>query len=368
MYKKVCILTSVHYVFDTRIFHKQAKSLVEAGYNVILIAQHDRDEIMDGVRVLPLPKPKNRFRRMLGTWRVFKLARKQRADVYHFHDPELIPIAVLLRLFTNGKLIYDVHENVKHDILGKLWLPRAVRKLVSLIYQLTEKLSFPFINLIIIAEDSYINNYRGQNKVLPLRNYPVLSLVKGSTEAKDLRPSIIYVGGIAEVRGVWELIESIRLLRPKYGNILLILVGWIHSISLKRNINKFLEEHDLQQNINLVGKVKHEEVYELMPRCHIGMGVVHPTPNLIESRLTKLYEYMAVGLPVIASNFPVYQELIGGNNCGLTVDPQNIDAIAEAVEYLIRHPSEAKKMGENGRKAVVEKYNWETESKKLIDV
>jgi len=118
----------------------------------------------------------------------------------------------------------------------------------------------------------------------------------------------------------------------------------------------------------LVGKVKHEEVYTILPRCHVGMAILHPTPNNIESVVTKLFEYMAVGLPVIASNFPLYKELIEGNNCGLTVDPLNPREIAQAVEYLIEHPDEARKMGENGRKAVVVKYNWETESKKLIDV
>ena len=96
MNKKVCILTSVHTPFDTRIFHKQAKSLLKAGYDVTLIAQHDKDELVGGIRMVALPKPKNRLWRMLGTWRVFKLALKQKAEIYHFHDPELLPWGWLL--------------------------------------------------------------------------------------------------------------------------------------------------------------------------------------------------------------------------------------------------------------------------------
>ncbi len=98
--EKVCILTSVHSLFDIRIFHKQAKTLAKAGYDVTLIVQHTRDEVIEGIKVIALPKPKNRFHRMIGlVFRVFRLALTQKADVYHFHDPELLPVGVLLRLF-----------------------------------------------------------------------------------------------------------------------------------------------------------------------------------------------------------------------------------------------------------------------------
>jgi len=363
---KVCILTSVHPPFDARIFHKQAKSLVKAGYNVTLIAQHDKNEVVDGVEIVALPKPKNRLWRVLGTWRVFKLVLKQKTDVYHFHDPELLPVGVLLKFFTRRKVIYDVHENVKRDIVTKSWLPRVARKPLSLMYQLTEKLCFLFIDEIIIAEDSYIENYRRCSNILALRNYPILSYVRGSSEVKNSRPTLVYAGGISEARGVLELVESVRLLKPKHETVLLTLVGPIYPISLEEKIRKFLGQFRLQDNVCLVGKVRHEEIYNILPRCHIGIAILHPEPNYIESLPTKLFEYMAAGLPVIASNFPLWQEIVEGNNCGLTIDPLNPREIAGAVEYLIEHPDEAKRMGENGRKAVLEKYNWENESKKLL--
>ena len=368
MGKKVCILTSVHPPFDTRIFHKQAKTLAEAGYEVTLIAQHDKDEVVDGIKIIALPRPKNRFWRMLGTWRVLKMALRQKADIYHFHDPELLPAGMLLKVTTKGKVIYDVHENVKDDILAKSWLPKVARRPLSLMYRLTEKLGFPFIDEIILAEDSYIKNYKKHNNILVLRNYPILSYVVRSSEVKTSRPTLVYVGGISEARGVLELVQSTRLLKPKYENILLILVGQIYSISLEEKIRKLLEQFGLQDNVRLVGKVKHEEIYDILLRCHIGMVILHPEPNYIESLPTKLFEYMAAGLPVIAFNFPLWKEIVEGNNCGLTVNPLNPREIAKAVEYLLEHPDEARKMGENGGKAVVGKYNWETESRKLIAV
>jgi glycosyltransferase involved in cell wall biosynthesis len=336
---------------------------------VTLIALHDRDEVMAGIKIIALPKPRNRLRRMLGTtWKAFNRARKQKADIYHLHDPELLPIGVLLRLFTKGKVIYDVHEYVKADIITKPWLPKVVRWPLSLMYWLTEQLSLPFINEIIIAEDSYIKNYKKRKNVLAIRNYPIPSLLKETTGVKNSRPTIVYVGGIVKARGVFELIDTIRLLKTKYGNILLTLVGPVNPDTLAGEIDSLLEQLSLQDNVSLVGKVKHEEVYNILPSCHVGVAILHPTPNYVESLPTKLFEYMTVGLPVIASNFPVWQEVVEENNCGLTVNPFDPEDIAKAIEYLLDNPDQARKMGQNGRKAVLEKYNWENEEQKLIEL
>ncbi len=369
MNKKVCILTSVHPAFDTRIFHKQAKTLVKEGYAVTLIAQHDKDEIADGVRIVALPKPRNRFERMfLGAWRVLAKGISEKADIYHFHDPELLPVGVLLKLVTKAKVVYDVHENVKRDITTKSWLPKPARKPLSMIYRLTERLNLSVIDQVIIAEDSYIKDYQRYSNILVLRNYPLLSYIGEHPGVRTSRPTLVYLGGISKARGALELVRSIKLLKPRYENILLALVGQIYLTSLEEEIRELLQQFDLQDNICLAGQVKHEEIYDILLRCHLGMAVLHPTPNYIESLPTKLFEYMAAGLPVIASDFPVWKEIVEGNNCGLTVNALDPGEIARAVEYLLEHPEEASKMGGNGRKAVTEKYNWEAESQKLIAV
>ena len=114
------------------------------------------------------------------------------------------------------------------------------------------------------------------------------------------------------------------------------------------------------------GPVLHEKVSELLAQARVGVATLHPDPNYLGSLPTKLFEYMAAGLPVVASNFPLWKEIVEGNKCGLTVNPLDPEEIAHAIEYLINHPDEARRMGENGRQAVLEKYNWETEGKKLL--
>lgn len=371
---KVVHLTTVHPLFDTRIFHKEAKTLARAGYDVTLIAQGEGDIVVDGIRVIGLPKPRNRLARIFGlTWRAFRLALCQQADVCHFHDPELLPVGVLLKLFTRAKVIYDVHEDVPKQILNKEWLPRLTRKPLALLYKFIEQVCFPFIDTIVIAEDSYIENYPGRCNVIAIRNYPIISSMANSkqdsrrdwTEGGGLR--VVYVGGVTKLRGAVELVEAMKILLEKgYQDVTLFLVGPITPSELKDELTYLIKQYGLEKMINIPGPVPYEKVFDILARANVGVAILHPDPNYIDSLPTKLFEYMAARLPVVASNFPLWREILEGNNCGICVDPLNPKAIADAIEYLITHPEEARKMGENGRRAVEEKYNWKAEAQKLL--
>ena len=373
---KVCILSTVHPAFDDRIFHKEAKTLAQAGYDVTLIAQHDGDTEVEGVRIIGLSKPKNRFTRILIlTWRAFWLALRQRADIYHFHDPELLPWGALLRLTTRARCIYDVHENVKKQILNKVWLSPWTRKLLSWAYMLVERTCLPLINEIVIAEDSYSANYRGQRDVIALRNYPILTYMEAYTD--DIKSDkwaddtfkVVYVGGITKLRGALELVEALKgIVTDGHREAVLNLIGPVIPIGLKNELKSSIQKYNLERNVRIPGAVPHEKVFGILTQSHIGIAVLHPDPNYLESLPVKLFEYMAAGLPVIASNFPLWKEIVEGNECGLTVDPLDPKEIAQAIEYLITHPEEARVMGESGRRAVIEKYNWETEGRKLLEL
>jgi glycosyltransferase involved in cell wall biosynthesis len=365
MGKKVCILTSVHLPFDTRIFYKQAKSLVEAGYDVTLIAQHDRNELVDGVRIVPLPKPKNRARRLLGIWRVLRLAAKQKADIYHFHDPELIPATVLLKLITRKNIIYDIHEDIPKQILTKEWLPHCARSYVSGLYTLVQRATFPFFDAIIAAGEDIAYTLPQSDKLYVVRNYPSIEILSRTSldekTNKDL-PLLIYAGQLTTDYCIREMVQAVKYLE---GKAKLLLLGTFTDVRLEEEMRAMTSRY-----VEFMGQVPYETVLHWMRRAVIGLVCLYPDPNIMKAsgRNRKLYEYMAAGLPVIASNFPLWKEIVEGNNCGITVDPLNPQEIAKATEYLLSHPDEAIRMGENGRKAVLEKYNWETESKKLLAV
>ena len=368
---RVCILTSVHSPFDTRIFHKQAKSLVKAGYDVTLIAQHDKNEVVDGVKIVALPRPKNRLWRMLGTWRILKLALKQKADVYHFHDPELIPVGLVLKLLTKGKVIYDVHEDYGKAVLSKDYLPECTRKAVAVLVRQMEKSTAKFFDAIIVvahddlATDGLLKNFSSHKRGVIVCNFPILPqfTVREDSTDNDTAFSLIYAGGLAKERGISEIVQALEYVNPSKV-VKLVLYGKFLPEPYENEVRRLKGF----ERVEYRGWIEQGELWRRMNQVDVGIVCLHPVGQYTKGLPTKLFEYMAAGLPVIVSNFPLCQEFVEGNNCGLTVDPLKPREIARAIEYLIEHPDEARKMGENGRKAVLEKYNWETERTKLLAV
>jgi len=361
--RSVCILTTVHPVRDTRIFHKQAKTLVRAGYDVTLIARHSRDEMIDGIRVFALPEPQNRLTRMFGqTWRVFRLALRQQADVYHFHDPELLLVGVLLKLLTRAKVIYDVHEDVPQQILSKTWLPVVLRHLVSIAFGLFERAAARWFSAVVPATEGVEEHFEHRELVV-VHNYPDLGLIDGAEPAErgNGKASLVYIGGITRLRGAEEMLQAVGIVAKRFP-VRLSLIGGFHPPQFADIVRNRPE----WEHVSYFGWRPAPEVYGVLRAADIGLVCLHPISRHQVALPVKLFEYMAVGIPVIASNFPLWREILEGNRCGLTVDPLDRQAIADAICYLIEHPDEAQEMGRNGRCAVEEKYNWEQEAEKLV--
>jgi glycosyltransferase involved in cell wall biosynthesis len=363
MNAKVCVLTTVHPPFDTRIFYKQARTLARAGYKVVLIAQHNRDEMVDGVKIVALPKPRNRFARMFGlTWRAFHLSLRERADVYHFHDPELLPIGVLLKVFTRAKVVYDVHEDVPEQILTKHWIPCLLRRPLARVINAFEKLLARALDAVVVATEGIAEKF-AQLKPIVIHNYPDLGmLLNPSTRHGEGKEKVlVYVGGISKIRGAIEMVRALENLNSAW-DVRLDLIGKFEPPELEQE----LQGLPGYQRVRFFGWLPWEEAWHHAQSAIVGLVLFHPAPNHEKALPNKLFEYMAAGFPVVASNFPLWKEIVEGNRCGITVDPLDPKAIAQAIEYLLTHPEEARQMGENGRRAVEEKYNWEKEAEKLL--
>jgi len=365
--KKVCHITTVHPPFDVRIFHKECKTLAKAGYEVYLIAQHDKEETVDGVHIIPIPNTRNRFQRiLLLPIRALNIALNLKADVYHFHDPELLPMGILLKLLSRKKVIYDVHEDYSKQILSKPYIPRILRKSIAYVVKTLEYISSLFFDGIITATDDILRNFSYHKKAICVKNFPIIeniqSIIKIDNDEKNFF-NLIYVGGIAEKRGIIQMVEALDLVASN-KKVKLVLCGEFDPPDLEvkvRSLKGF-------EKVEYLGWVDHKKIPELFIKADVGIVCLHPILNFITGLPIKLFEYMLAGLPVIASNFPLWKEIVEGNNCGICVNPLDPKDIAEAIKYLIEHPDEARKMGENGRKAVLEKYNWEKEGEKLLDL
>lgn len=365
MRERICHLTTVHRVFDVRIFRKQAKALAEAGYNVTLIAQHDRHETVDGIKIVSLPRPKNRFQRIfVTTWQAFCLALRQRARVYHFHDPELLPVGVLLKLLTHAKVVYDVHEDYSQAIRTKYWISKPWRAILARLFHFIEQLASRSLDAIVSVTEAIQSHFPAQKTVL-VKNYPILEFAGIPRRHPSQRNSLvlIYVGGLIRLRGIYELVQALELLNSHW-DVRLELLGQFIEPTFEQKVRALKGF----QQVQFCGWVPYREVFLHLQRADIGFVLFHPVPNHMEALPTKLFEYMSAGLPVIVSHFPLWREIVEGNQCGVTVNPLDPQDIASAIEYLWQRPELRCRMGQSGRQAVQAKYNWEVEAKKLTEL
>jgi glycosyltransferase involved in cell wall biosynthesis len=303
--------------------------------------------------------PKSRIDRLLHTSnKIYEKALGIKAEIYHFHDPELIFIGHKLRK-KDKKIIYDVHEDVPRQILAKPYIFRPIRKIISILTEVIENHFSRKFDAIICATPHINERFLKINpKSFNISNFPILkefeTINKKWNERKN---SICYIGGITRERGILELVEALG-----YSDCQLSLAGAFDS----EEIFNLAKENENWKKVKYYGQVDRQKIVEILSSSKIGMVTLRLTPNHLESLPIKMFEYMAAEIPVITSNFPVWKKIVESNNYGLCVNPMDPEEIGKAINRLLNNADEAKTMGENGRKAVIERFNWERESEKLI--
>ena len=361
---KIVHLTSVHGRHDTRIFLKQCRSLAKAGHEVsLVVADGKGDEIKDHVTILDVGRPKGRLDRMLGaSRRVFKLALSLDAAIYHLHDPELIPFGLKLKRL-GKKVIFDAHEDLPKQLLSKPYLSPLLLSLLSKIASRYEAWACPKFDAIIAATPFIRDKFLSLGaRTVDINNFPMLGELSTGTERyRGTKRQVCYVGGISRVRGVVQLIEAMEFLGP---SICLVLAGRFDDKSLEAE----LKLRRGWEHVEALGFLGRNEIRDTYSQSLAGLVTLHPIINYLDALPVKMFEYMSAGLPVIASDFPLWREIIEGNACGICVDPMSPQAIADAIMTIISNPEEAFAMGQNGQKAVCEKYNWGIEENKLLNL
>jgi glycosyltransferase involved in cell wall biosynthesis len=352
-------LSSVHSIRDPRIFHKQCKSLAALGYDVGLVACHDRAEVIDGVQIVPVARGQGRLDRMVRVaGRVYRAAVRERADLYHLHDPELLWVAALLKL-RGFHVVYDVHEDVPKQVMSKHWIPRRARPLVAKAVMLVERLAAGFLDGIVAATPSIARKFPAAKTVV-VQNFPELAFqqLDGAGPLAERGGAFVYTGGLMEIQGVREMAQAFALLPEGMTGTV---AGTFHPPTLETEVAALPG----WGRVRFLGQVPRAAIVEAIDGARAGLVLNHPTVNYVEAYSTKMFEYMARGLPVVCSDFPLWVEIVGGADCGITVDPRSPGAIADAIRALNEDLALAQRLGENGRRAVAERYNWEAELGKL---
>jgi glycosyltransferase involved in cell wall biosynthesis len=361
---KVCMVTSVHSPFDSRIFYREAKSLERAGYEVTVIAPADPvGQVVDNIHIVGIPRVKSRWGRVRAWQYVLREVKKLKPDIVHFHDPELLLIAPNFR---PAKVIYDCHEHNAEAMLWKYWIPNLLRYPLSFLTSQLEPALARWTDAIVIVEDSQAKTFRQVGKpVVLLYNFPMWDGAPGSHINDRI---VIHVGTHGEARGCRVMIEAIRLVTSKIPDVKLVLVGHFSPIEYESKVHELILAYGLENTVELAGEVPHADVPRWIARATVGIVALQKTSQFCKGIPTKLFEYMAHGIPVVASDLPATRRFMEQAGCGFLVEPSNPQQYADAIIYLLDHQEEAKRMGENGRQAVNRAYHWKHEEEKLLSL
>jgi len=358
-------LTTVHSRSDTRIFIKEVRTLASNLHHKIMLMVADgngnKDDEQGNISVHDLGYlGGGRFcRALIGPWRAFFAISKIKPTIVHFHDPELIPLGLILKVM-GYKIIYDAHEDVPNHIMVRGWAYTPLRPVVKWLFEKLEKYAVSRYDAIITAAPVVSRRFIGTSvPVVEVKNYPLLSEelpVQCDWEQKER--AICYVSSsFAVQRGIVELIMAMEKVDAT-----LYLVGCFNDTELLQQLQKL----PAWGKVQFLGYLGHNDIASLVVRCRVGMSLPHPITAYLEALPTKMFEYMSLGIPVVSSDFPSLRSIVCKSKCGVCVDPLDPDDIAKAINYLLDSSNEAFLMGQNGRRAVLETYNWKTEAINLL--
>ncbi|WP_160752254.1 glycosyltransferase family 4 protein [Qipengyuania algicida] len=335
-----------------------------AGFDVTLVGVKS-PEILSGtnIQIVNLPTPENRATRMIGqTYRVYREALKANAQVYHFHDPELLPCGLMLKKFTGAKVVFDSHECFREDVVEKDWIPKILRKSVSYGVGAIEDFVVEKIDLVIAATPHIEKFFSSRaNSVVTINNYPIADEFKFPNLQEIDRTGVCYAGALSPARGILPFLDAVALIDRDIP---------VHIAGTFANdaFEEAVRSHPSWRYITYHGQVDRKVVGQIYASCFAGIVTLLPAPNHVNSQPNKLFEYMSSGLAVIGSNFPIWKSVIEDGEAGLLVDPSSPSQIAAAIQVLHEDRVRAERMGQQGARLVRELYNWNREGERLVEV
>lgn len=360
---KAVHLAYSHSPKDIRIFYKECSTLAKEGYDVTYITStremREFNTELNGVRLITIetvtgPRLKRYFKYLKD---LYSTALKQDADLYHIHEPFLMYVGLKLKK-KNKKVIFDSHENFNGYWNDSHIIPRLIRKPFSASVWRWLIRSVKKADGVISATPFIAEQFEKYNiKSVIVKNYPLFDDILCNNKNFEMRSNLLcFAGYIGDSNGINNVLKAMEKVNGR-----LLLAG-----SLSKADKCKYEKMSGWEKTDYLGFLDRGRINELYNKCVAGIVTDMPTGNNIEGLPMKMFEFMIAGLPVITSGFPLRKEIVLKNQCGICVNPENPDEISEAINYIFENKERAKVMGMNGRKAVLDKYNWDMEKTKLV--
>ncbi len=363
----LCHFTTVHTELKSRSFYMEFMPLAAGGAKVRYVAPAGIEGRRDGVDFVALAKPKGRMSQLRNIPAVLQVLLRQRADLYHFQDPELLPAALLLKLIFRKRVVFDSYEDFAAMALTMRGMPRPLRPIVAALVGGLQRLAALCFDGVMTADPGTLRRVAkvGRSRKLTFYNFPNLEVFPPPQSGTTKDFDVVYRGGLSERAGTWVLLDAMRLLAERGSNARLLLIGYCDDGEVERALRERLAALGLSAQVEMVGRIRHDEMARALGRTRIGICPLQDIPKFRVNIPVKVFEYWACGLPVIASDLPPIRPFFKNVHGGLLFPAHDAASLAYSIEWLLERPSTAARMGQRGRDAVVERFNHCREVRKL---
>jgi glycosyltransferase involved in cell wall biosynthesis len=362
----ICHFTTAHTELKSRSFHRQMMPLAASGMKVRYLAPVKSGARLDGVDLIALPARKNRIWRVLAIPVLLRELLRQRADLYHFQDTELLPLAFALKLIFRRRVVYDAYEDFPSMVANKKSVPRLIRPIAAKIVSAAERLAALAFDGLMTADPLTLRRLAkvGSSKKLVLYNFPNLDLFPAPT-SRPKQFDVVYRGGLSERAGTYLLLDAMRLLAAQKRQVRLLLIGYFDDSAAERDFRERVARYGLTSSIAIRGRLDHERMAEALGEARIGVCPLQPIPKFMRNIPVKVFEYWACAMPVVASDLPPIGPFFRHGEAGLLYSPDRADELAQAIAWLLDNPEAAARMGRRGRDLVEQRLNNSREIPKL---
>jgi hypothetical protein len=361
-----CHFTIAHSALKSRSFHRQCLPLAEAGFEVSYVSPADVKEHYQNIEFIRLSRYTSPLRRAFSQGKLLITLLRLHADIYHFQDPQLLPVGLLLKLIFRKCVIYDAYEDFPSMAANKAALPRLVRPFARKATAAAESVAAHCLDAIMTADPLTLRRLAriGRSRKIVFYNFPNLDIFP-RLQMLEKHTELVYRGGLSERAGTFVLLDALQRLTSEGRNVRLLLIGYSDSALGEEELRRRIAAESLTARVEIRGRIPHEEMAVALGAARIG---ICPLQNIEKFRINipvKIFEYWACGLPVIASDLPPSRPFLRGSNAAELFPAGDSMALARAIAHLLDHPDEAKRMGERGRAIVEQRLHNGSEIRKL---